>query len=232
MRAVVLSGGLPHVHDFAATSACLRELLEAADLDVEVHTDIDDAFGALPGADLLVVNALHWTMTGPDVPARLRDLADRWAASPSAASREALRRHLAGGGGLLGVHTASICFDDWPEWGEALGGVWAWGRSSHPPLGPAIAVRPTADDPLVRGVEPFEIVDEVYDLEIQADVTGLLEATHPDTPDAPRPVLWSREHGGGRVVYDALGHHTLSYDAPAHRAVLDRAIRWLTGRRI
>lgn len=231
MRAVVLSGGL--LHDFPATTACLSDLLVAADLDVEVHTDVDDAFGALPGADLLVVNALRWTMTGPGVPTRLSDLAAEWAASPSESSRASFAKHLGSGGGVLGVHTAAICFDDWPEWGQALGGAWAWGRSSHPPLGPAIRVCPAVADPLVTGVEPFELVDEVYgDLDVRPDVTGLLEAAHPETPESPQPVLWSHEHAGGRVVYDALGHHPLSYEAPAHVAVLQRAIHWLTYRQI
>ncbi len=229
MRAVVLSGGL--THDFPATTACLRELLEAAELDVEVHTDVDEAFGALTGADLLVVNALRWTMTGPGVPDRYRDLAPEWAASPSPAAREALSTHLARGGGVLGMHTASICFDDWPEWGEVLGGAWVWGRSGHPPLGPAIQVRAGAADPLVCDVDPFEVVDEVYgDLDLQPDVTGLLHAAHPDSPADKHPVLWSREHGRGRVVYDALGHHPPSYDVPAHRAILQRAIHWLIDR--
>ncbi|MGQ0844140.1 MAG: ThuA domain-containing protein [Sporichthyaceae bacterium] len=231
MRAVVLSGGL--THDFVATTACLRGLLEGADCDVEVHTDVDDAFGALPGAELLVVNALRWTMTGPGVPDRYRDLAPQWAASPSPSSRAALSRHLAGGGGVLGMHTASICFDDWPAWGEVLGGTWEWGRSGHPALGPAIRVRSVGVHPLLRGVEPFDVVDEVYgDLNLQPGVTALLEATHPRTPDSPQPVLWTREYGGGRVAYDALGHHPPSYEAPAHRAVLRRTINWLTGRQI
>lgn len=231
MRAVVLSGGL--THDFPATTACLRDLLEAADLEVSVHTDVDDAFAALHAADLLVVNALRWTMTGPGVPDRYRDLAGEWAASPSPASRAALGEHLAGGGGVLGMHTASICFDDWPEWGEALGGSWAWGRSGHPPLGPPIRVCAAAPGPLIGDLETFDVVDEVYgDLDLQPDVTGLLHATHPDSPAEAHPVLWSREHRGGRVVYDALGHHPPSYAVPAHRAVLRRAIRWLTGRQI
>lgn len=229
MRAVVLSGGL--THDFPATTACLTDLLSEQGLDTEVHTDVDAAFRALPGAALLVVNALRWTMTCPGTPERYRVLADVEGASPSPAAREALAIHLASGGGLLGIHTASICFDDWPEWGEALGGAWVWGTSSHPPLGPEVTVHVVGTHPLVEGLEEFTIVDEVYgNLALQADVTGLLAAPHPGTDGPAHPLLWAREYGGGRVVYDALGHHPQSYEVPEHREIVRRAIRWTIGR--
>jgi uncharacterized protein len=229
VRAVVLSGGL--THDFPATTARLAALLAEQGVAAEVHTDVDAALGALPGAALLVVNALRWTMSGPGTPQRYRDLAGQEAASPSPAAREALAAHLAAGGGLLGLHTASICFDDWPGWGDALGGAWVWGRSHHPPVGAEVAVSVTAEHPLVSGLDDFTVVDEVYsDLALRPDVVGLLAAPHPGTETPRHPLLWAREHGGGRVVYDTLGHHPPSYDVPEHAEVVRRAIRWTTGR--
>jgi uncharacterized protein len=41
-------------------------------------------------------------------------------------------------------------------------------------------------------------------------------------------VLWARESGGGRVVYDALGHDERSLAAAAHRQILEQAVRWLS----
>lgn len=231
MRAVILSGGL--THDFPATTACLGELLDEAGLEVDVHTGragVETALAALPGAALFVVNALRWTMTGPGVPDRYRELAPAEAASPSPRARQALETHLAGGGGVLGMHTASLCFDDWPQWGDTLGAAWVWGSSFHPPLGPEITATPTAPHPLVAGLDAFELVDEVYSgQDLRPDVEGLLHATPPGTDLAPQPLLWEREHGGGRVVYDALGHHRPSYEVPEHREIVRRAIRWTTG---
>jgi type 1 glutamine amidotransferase len=231
VRAVVLSGGL--THDFPATTTCLTDLLDGAGLDVEVYggtAGVDAALHALPGAALLVVNALRWTMTGPATPERYREQAAAEGVSPAPAAREALARHLAAGGGLLGVHTASICFDDWPGWGEALGGAWVWGASSHPPLGPRVEVSVVAEHPLVAGLDGFGLVDEVYaDLALQPDVEALLSAPTPGTDAPGRPLLWAREHGGGRVVYDALGHHPPSYEVPEHREIVRRAIAWTTG---
>ncbi len=227
MRAVVLSGGL--THDFPATTACLVDLLAAQGVDAEVHTDVEAAFAALPGAALFVVNALRWTMTGPQTPDHYRALADAEGRRVSAGARDALTVHLAAGGGVLGVHTAAICFDDWPEWGDILGGSWVWGHSSHPAIGPEIEVRPAAGHALVEGIDPFELVDEVYgDLDLRPDVAGLLCAAQPGTDGPQRPLLWAREHGGGRIVYDALGHHPPSYEVPAHREIVRRAVRWTT----
>jgi uncharacterized protein len=231
VRAVVLSGGL--THDFPATTSCLAGLLADAGLDVEVHSGtagVDAALRALPGAALLVVNALRWTMTGPATPERYRDQAAREGVSPAPAAREALARHLAAGGGVLGMHTASICFDDWPGWGEALGGAWVWGGSSHPPLGPRVEVSVAAAHPITEGIGGFGLVDEVYaDLALQPDIEPLLTAPTPGTAGPARPLLWAREHGGGRVVYDALGHHPPSYEVPEHREIVRRAIAWTTG---
>ncbi|MBW0089401.1 ThuA domain-containing protein [Pseudonocardia sp. KRD-184] len=229
MRAVVLSGGL--THDFPATTARLAALLETEGLDVDVHTGVagvESALHALPGAALLVVNALRWSMTGEGTPPRYREQAGAEGASPSSAARDALDAHLAAGGGVLGMHTASICFDDWPGWGATLGGAWEWGRSQHPPLGPEVTVSVAAEHPLVSGLDPFTLVDEVYgDLRYSGDVTGLLTAPQPGS-GAVQPLLWAREHGGGRVVYDALGHHPPSYDVPEHAEVVRRAVRWTT----
>ncbi len=232
MRAVVLSGGL--THDFVATTACLVEHLESAGATAEIHSGVggvEDSLLALPRADLYVVNALRWTMTGPAVPERYRTQADVEGASPSAAAREALTAHLAAGGGVLAMHTAALCFDDWPDWGEILGARWVWGHSQHPPLGPPIAVSVCGDHALVRGIDDFTVVDEVYgDLEVAADVRPLLSAPQPGPDGRVMPLLWVREHGGGRVVYDALGHHPPSYAVPEHAEIVRRAVRWAADR--
>ena len=220
-RAVVLSGG--PAHDFPATTACLTELLAEQDLTAEVYTDVDAGLSALPGAALLVVNALRWTMTCPGTPDRYRAQAARLGVSPAPGARVALDAHLSGGGGLLAMHTASICFDDWPGWAAALGGAWCWGRSSHPPLGPLSVDVTAPEHPLVAGPPGFTVVDERYSgLAVAAGVRPLLEC-------AGEPVLWAREHRGGRVVYDALGHDPTSYEVPEHRVIVRRAITWTAG---
>lgn len=224
--AVILSGGV--AHDFPATSAALAETLAGAGFDSTVREDVDAALSGLaaPGPGqrpLVVLNLLRWTMEVD----RYADARAQWSISLSPAARAALLGHVRTGGGLLAMHGASICFDDWPQWRELLGAAWRWDRSSHPPLGSPVEV--TVDDahPIVTGLTAFRIVDEVYGfLDRTDDARGLLWSPHGGTE---HPLLWARTVGAGRVVYDALGHHVPSYQVAEHRTVVRRAALWAVG---
>lgn len=229
MRAAILyTGGLNHPS--AAILPAWRALLGEAGFSVTASEDLDEAAAALVAAPqaLLVVHALRWTMTqhekyAPDRP--------RWAMEPSTAARAVLSAHVRRGGGLLALHTASICFDTWPEWTELLGGSWQWGTSFHPPYGPA---RATLDDShfLARGLPGFNVHDEVYaQLQILPDakVFGWAQSLDGTTAPPPAPVMWSWENSGGRVVYDALGHDGSSMNEPTHRQLIQRAALWAAG---
>ena len=150
-----------------------------------------------------------------------------WAFSLSAAGRAAITDHVARGGAVLAVHTATICFDDWPEWGDIVGGQWVWGTSGHPDLGPVrVTVRPGAHA-IVDGASDFDTVDEVYArMDVRPDVRPLATGRW---EGEDHPLLWARTAGpaAARVVYDALGHDERSYDQPVHRRILRQAARWL-----
>ncbi|HLI16246.1 MAG TPA: ThuA domain-containing protein [Acidimicrobiales bacterium] len=221
-RNLLLSGGFGH--DFAATSAEVAGILEQVGVVSEVVEDVEAGAAALAGEgryDLLTVNALRWRMLDE----RYAAARERLAFSPSPAARDAIRAFVAGGGGLLALHSATICFDDWPEWGDILGAAWRWGRSSHPPVASAIVHVVTGSHPIVEGLSDFEIVDEIYGfLDVRPDVVALLTSAH---GGAQHPLVWARRYGAGRVVYDALGHDTRSYAHPAQRAIVSRAAAWL-----
>lgn len=226
-RVVVLAGGSPHAHDFAATGAALVELADDLGHDVTFTDDPDAAATLLTDADALVVDGLWWRMEG--------EAYDRWRAehaySPPEATRDAITAHVRTGGGLLAVHTASICFDDWPEWGEVVGGAWRWGVSSHPPFGPVTATV-VGEHPIVTDLpDTIHLDDEVYgDLALGDDIEVLVTARR--TPDDdPQPVVWHHRYGDGRVVYDGFGHDVDSIRVPAHRTVLERSLTWITEER-
>ena len=178
---------------------------------------------ALDGASLFTVNALRWRMHGEKYDA----YRDEWAFSLDEVGRAQVTEFVSGGGGLLGLHTASICFDDWPGWGELLGGAWVWGTSHHPPPG-AFGVEPTGErHPISRGLEAFEIEDEVYtDLSVAPGVAPLFVS---DPATGRQPLVWARTVGRGRVVYDALGHDERSLGHESHRRLLRRAALWALG---
>ncbi|MEO3810114.1 ThuA domain-containing protein [Sphaerisporangium sp. B11E5] len=212
---LILSGGV--AHDFPATSAALAEVLAEVGVESTVTEDIAGALRERPAVDLITVNALRchgddgWSAAQGGSVFRLHPVA-----------RAALLDHVERGGGVLAMHSASICFDDWPYWYHMLGATWRWGASYHPPLGD-VEVHLQGDDPLVSGLEDFTLFDEVY-----TDLV-LLPGIRPLAVSQGQPLLWTRQMGRGRLVYDALGHDTRSYDSDSHRTLLRRAALWLLG---
>ena len=216
--ALVVSGAGPYVdpwHDFAATSARLAAILEGLGHRVDITGEVEDALADPGDVRLLVVNIGN--PAEPRPPERM------------VAAAGGLARHLAGGGGLLGIHCSSTSLTGMREWPGILGGRWVRGRTMHPPQDECVVSMASAAHPITRGLTDFTVVDERYSyLETTPDVTVLYEHRF---EDEAHPLVWAREAGPGRVVYDALGHHVGSYDAPGHRVLLERAMEWLTSAR-
>jgi type 1 glutamine amidotransferase len=225
---LLLSGG--PIHDFAATSAALADVLAEAGVTSTTFDDPREALRALtdhPDSwDLVTVNALRWQIESE----RHSHLREQWSFTLRDDEAETIERHVRSGGGLLACHAAPICFDGDPRWASCIGATWNWDRSSHPPEGPAL-ISPTPagrDHPLTSGIAAFTIVDEIYGfLDQEADVEALLTSGHGGTD---HPLLWARTLGQGRVVTDLLGHGAAAMAHPDHREILRRAARWLTTR--
>ena len=222
---VVLAGGSPHAHDFAASGAALADLAAGAGYEV-CRVDHPDRAAELlgDGVDALVVCGLWWQMHGEAYVA----WRDEHAYSPSEHTRDTLASFVDTGGGMLAVHTAPVCFDDWPEWGAIVGGAWQWGTSSHPPYGPVRAAV-VGDHPVVAGLaDTIELHDEVYgDLAVRDDVDVLATARR-DPLDDDQPVMWAHQYGRGRVVFNAFGHDADSIAHPHNARVLTQALAWIT----
>ena len=140
--------------------------------------------------------------------------------------QEALLAHLDGGGGLLGMHVSATSFTTMPRWPEILGGHWVRGTTMHPPLDLARIRLHAGVHPVAGDDTELEVLDERYSyLDVRDDVVVLGDHEH---DGLIHPMIWAREHGAGRVVYDGLGHDPRSYDSPAHRDLLGRAVSWLT----
>mgnify|MGYP003334118967 FL=1 len=226
--ALLLTGGPDHAHDFNASGSALADVIAAAGFDVVIEHDPDRAAAKLTqGFRVLVVNALRWRMFGD----RYDPWRPEWGYTTPESTRRSLAAFVAEGGGLVGVHTASICFDDWPEWGDILGGAWEWGVSSHPPVGAVsarVAEGSTGHD--VLGVAPvaLSLNDEVYgDMSMRPGVQVLMVAKRTPTDD-DQPVVWAHRYGSGRVVYDGFGHDAESIRNDAHAALLQRAVQWVS----
>ncbi|MEL7029432.1 MAG: ThuA domain-containing protein [Pseudomonadota bacterium] len=221
-RALILSGGI--FHPFDESSAALAEIFAEVGLTSEVTADFEAGLSKIdPEAfDLVAVNALRWGMMTGD---KYEPYRDEWAFQMPDDGRRRLVDFVEQGGALFGLHTASICFDDWPEWGDLLGGAWAWGVSHHPPLATINVSVDNRTHPITSGVGGFEVEDEIYHhLSPRADVEVLLTAQN--TEEGRQPIAWVREQGRGRVVYDALGHDGASLRQADHRTLIRNAARW------
>jgi len=224
---LLFSGGPPGGHDFGSLAAAVAAVLGVDGIETEIVSDPDELEDRLTSTanrpDLLTVLALRWTMGAPRYG---RDRAE-WAFSPDGATRSALEGFVAAGGGLLALHTACVCFDDWREWGDLLGAAWEWDRSSHQPVGPALVEPSGRDHPITAMLPAFTVVDEIYEqLALRPKLEPLLTSTRGARDE---PVLWARAHGDGRVVVDTLGHDAASWHQPVHQVIVRRSAAWALG---
>ncbi len=233
-RAVVLTGGPDYAHEFSSTGPELAAIAHEVGFTALVVQHPDDLVAVLSASlpenrtseservDVLIVNALRWRML-TDQHAQWREM---WSYTSSADTRRAISEFVSSGGGLVGNHTAPVCFDDWAEWGDVLGGAWSWGESAHPPLGP-VSAQVIARHPITDGVSsPLILDDEVYgNLRIRPNVQVL--ATAKRTPDDDdQPIVWTHTYGAGRVAYCCFGHNTQSLRHVGVRKILHQAITW------
>jgi hypothetical protein len=198
-------------HDLARTSARLGDVLGGSG-PLHIVSSADELAGLLDKAGVLVVNAS----------------ANRGGPTPADQQFGRLvERFLAGGGGLLAVHSSTIAFPGLQSWHQAVGAVWEQGKTFHPPLDRTLVRRTAVKHPIADGMGDFWVEDERYTGLLLAGGCGI-EALYEHTHEGvAHPLLWAREVGDGRVVYDALGHDERSYDAPERVELLQRSAEWL-----
>jgi type 1 glutamine amidotransferase len=77
------------------------------------------------------------------------------------------------------------------------------------------------DHPLVTGVAPFDVVDELREGEFQRDAIEVVASAE------GHPVVYWRQVGRGRVVYCSLGHDRRSLAHPSYLRLVSNAVDWL-----
>ena len=213
MKNLLLSGGI--YHPFKETSASIAGHLESLGV-TSVIRDVRSGLETLrtEDFDLLTVNALSWSMTQAE---KYEPFRDQFAFNPSDDDRRAIESHMDGGGGLLGLHTAAICFDGWAQWPRMLGIGWVWGQSHHPqPC--TVTVSDEAGE--------FEVWDELYcDMTVEVG-TEVLATGRAEGVDEPQPIFTRT----GRSAYLALGHDLTSTANPGYRRLLLAAAQSALGR--
>lgn len=141
---------------------------------------------------------------------------------------EDVDRHFARGGGLILLHWAVEGGDDPEGFARRIGLAGKPGgiRYRHGPL--SLDFGPGASHPLAAGFEKIDWYDESY-WNLVGDPARLkVLATGVEEGEA-RPLFWTLEPDGGRVFVSILGHYMWTFDDPAFRVLMARAIAWSAG---
>lgn len=145
--------------------------------------------------------------------------------------RAGLLQWVADGGAFIGVHSASDTWHESDQYLDMLGGEFV----THPDE-TTVAVH--IDDPAhlsTAGLaSPYTIFEEIYLFgRFSRERVNMLMSlrAHPQTR-APGffPLAWHKGHGGGRVLYTALGHRKETWGTPWFQQHLTGAIEWGLGR--
>ncbi|MHC4143452.1 MAG: ThuA domain-containing protein [Planctomycetota bacterium] len=97
---------------------------------------------------------------------------------------------------------------------------------THPPVG-TITVKPSGNFPdLTKGVEPFDVVDEEYIVEIDESQTEVFLESHSE--ENGRFVQgWAHKYGKGRVAVLIPGHDKKVLFHPMVKQCIQNVIEWL-----
>ena len=220
-RNLILSGGV--AHDFARTSPMLADVLGEAGIQSEIHEEfavVED--GSILSFDMLTLNCVRWTCSQPQVIPTWRE---KWHFELSEEARQGFLTFLNQGKGLLALHCATICFDDWTEYRKILGGWWDWEHSGHAPFQRHSLSVQTDKHPITEGIRDFEIDDELYTNPVTADsISPLIEG---EWEGKRHPILWLHEYGKARICYSALGHGPEAFEHTVNRMLLQRGALWV-----
>lgn len=212
-RVLVFSRTAGFRHDsIPAGIQCLRELAEAAKLEVEATEDP----ARFTPANLARFGVVVFLNTTGDV-------------LPERAQEEAFERWLESGGSFMGVHAATDTESKWPWFARMVGGQFA----GHPKIQPAEQVVVSRTHPSTAHLpERWKRTDEWYNFKnLQSDNQVLLrldEKTYQGGKNGDdHPSSWVKPVGKGRMFYTAGGHTKESYVEPDFRQHLAGALAWL-----
>jgi uncharacterized protein len=145
----------------------------------------------------------------------------------NAADKQALVTFVRGGGGLIGVHSATDTFHHWAAFKEMIGAEF----SHHPPPSTLRMIVTDHSTPATHALPAsFRIHEEFYVFthNPRRHVHVLAELdTGRGGPD--RPLVWCRRFGRGRVYYDALGHFSATWHDRHQLTLMSGAIPWAAG---
>jgi type 1 glutamine amidotransferase len=153
--------------------------------------------------------------------------------------KAAFQRYIRGGGGFVGIHSATGSMRQWPWFWSVVGGKF----SRHAALQKfTIHVKDPKDPSTAHFPATFEWTDEFYYVDhmppgLHVLLAGdLIKLKDPGKNTYPGklfgdefPLAWRHEFDGGREWYTALGHQAAHYSDPQFAKHLLGGILWAMG---
>jgi len=135
-----------------------------------------------------------------------------------------LRQFQDRGGGLVYLHFAVDGHDAADSLSRQIGLAWRAGpaRFRHGPLDLAF----DASSSIAHGFSHLHLYDESY-WELQGDEKSIHLVASGVEDGRPRPLMWTKENGAGRVFVSIPGHFTWTFDDPLFRILILRGICWV-----
>jgi glucose/arabinose dehydrogenase/type 1 glutamine amidotransferase len=150
------------------------------------------------------------------------------------AQQAAFERYIQGGGGYVGIHSASDTEYDWPWYGGLVGAYF----NNHPAQQPAKLVVNDDEHPSTKSLPTvWERFDEWYNFRSnpRGNVHVLLtideRSYSPGTGamGSDHPMAWCHAYDGGRAWYTALGHTNESYSESRFLKHVLGGVEWAAG---
>ena len=200
-------------HDSIAAARELLLSLPASEISVAATEDL----ATVRPSTLAEFDVLMFALTSGELPF-------------SADQKTAIVDFVSGGGGFVGVHSASDTLYEWPEYGRLVGAYF----KEHPWTQQASLIVEDGSHPAAAGLgDRFSIVEEFYTFRenprprVQV-VVRLDAASVGSTGDYP--IAWAQSYGSGRAYYNALGHFPETWRDQRFQRQIVGAIRWAARR--
>jgi type 1 glutamine amidotransferase len=210
IRVLIVTGCDYPGHHWRETTPVIRAALEA-DSRFVVRVSEDPEIMATPMHDRYDVMILHYCNWEQPM--------------PRAAVLEGLADSVREGLGLVALHFTCGAFQEWPEYVKIIGRVWDPDKT-HDPYGPFTVKVVDQEHPITRGMEDFQIPDELYFCLKGDPKIRVLMTAHSKVTDRDEAMGFVLEYGRGRVFHTPLGHDVKSFSIPAVGDLLRRACEW------
>jgi type 1 glutamine amidotransferase len=146
------------------------------------------------------------------------------------AQKTAILAFVSGGGGFIGIHSATDTLYSWPDYGRLVGAFF----KEHPwTQDAAVTVEDRAHASTSTLGPSFRILEEFYTFREnpRPSVNVLLSLDAASVgASGDFPLAWAQPFGAGRAYYNALGHFSSTWTDTRFQSQLRGAIRWAAGR--